>query len=78
MQQRHSVVKNYEEVYDNNYHQFAPNYDTLEEGDGFALGAPYYLHYFFAKDLIKELEASPFQIVNSVLKQGKLICILRK
>ena len=73
-----SVVKNYEEVYDNNYHQFAPNYDTLEEGDGFALGAPHYLHIFFAGDLIAELEASPFQIVNSVLKQGKLICILRK
>ncbi len=73
-----SILESYEEVYDNNYHQFAPNYDTLEEGDGFALGAPHYLHFFFAEDLIKELEASPFQIVNSVLKQGKLICILRK
>ena len=73
-----SVVENYERVYDDNHHQFAPDYDTLEEGDGFALGAPHYLHYFFAEDLIKELEASPFQIVNSVLKQGKLICILRK
>ena len=32
-------------VYDDNYHQFAPNYDTLEEGDGFVLGAPHYLHF---------------------------------
>ena len=49
----------------------------IEEGDGFALGAPYYLHYFFAEDLIAELEASPFQIVHSVLKEGKFTCILR-
>ena len=73
-----SVVENYAEVYDDNHHQFAPNYDTLEEGDGFALGAPHYLHFFFAEDLIAELEASPFQIVNSVLKKEKFTCILRK
>ena len=73
-----SVVENYAEVYDDNHHQFAPNYGTLEEGDGFALGAPHYLHFFFAEDLIAELEASPFQIVNSVLKKEKFTCILRK
>ena len=50
----------------------------IEEGDGFVLGAPHYLHFFFAKDLIAELEASPFQIVHSVLKEGKITCILRK
>ena len=73
-----SVLENYEGVYDDNYHQFAPNYDTLEEGDGFVLGAPHYLHFFFAEDLLAELEASPFQIVHSVLKEGKITCILRK
>ena len=73
-----SVVESYEEVYDDNHHQFAPNYDTLEEGDGFVLGAPRYLHFFFAEDLIAELEASPFQIVNSFLKKEKFTCILRK
>ena len=73
-----SVLENYEEIYDDNYHQFAPNYDTLEEGDGFVLGAPHYLHFFFAEDLMAELEASPFQIVNPVLKEENISCILRK
>ena len=73
-----SVLESYEEIYDDNHHQFAPDYETLEEGDGFALGAPYYLHYFFSEDLRKELEASPFQIVDSVLKKEKFTCVLRK
>ena len=73
-----SVLKNYEEVYDANHHRFAPNYDTLEEGDGFALGAPHYLHFFFAEDLIAELDTSPFDVVNPVLKEDKLTCVLRK
>lgn len=73
-----SVLKNYEEVYDDNHHRFAVNYDTLEEGDGFALKAPHYLHFFFAKDLVAELEASPFKVVNSVLKRDKFTCILTK
>ncbi len=73
-----SVLKNYEEVYDDNHHRFAVNYNTLEEGDGFALKAPHYLHFFFAKDLVAELEESPFKVVNSVLNKGKLTCVLRK
>ncbi len=73
-----SVLKNYEEVYDDNHRQFALKYDTLEEGDGFALGSPNYLHFFFAEDLIAELEASPFQVVNSVLKKEKFTCVLKK
>ncbi len=50
----------------------------IERGDGFALGAPHYLHYFFAENLIAELEASPFQIVNSFMKEEKFTCTLRK
>lgn len=50
----------------------------IEEGDGFVLGAPHYLHFFFAEDLLAELEASPFLIVNPVLKKEKFTCILRK
>ncbi len=73
-----SVLKNYEEVYDDNHHRFALNYNTLEEGDGFAFGSPNYLHFFFAEDLIAELKASPFQVVNSVLNKEKFTCVLRK
>ena len=73
-----SVLDDYEEVYDDNHHRFAPNYHTLEEGDGFALGAPHYLHFFFSEDLSAELKASPFQVVNSVLKKDKFTCVLRK
>ena len=73
-----SVLENYEEVYDDNHRQFALNYDTLEKGYGFAFGAPHYLHFFFAEDLIAELEASPFQVVNSVLKKEKFTCVLKK
>ena len=73
-----SVLKDYEEVYDDNHHRFALKYDTLEEGDGFAFGSPNYLHFFFAEDLIAELKASPFQVVNSVLNKEKFTCVLRK
>ncbi len=73
-----SVLDDYEEVYDDNHRKFAPNYHTLEEGDGFALGAPHYLHFFFAEDLSAELKASPFQVVNSVFKKEEFTCVLRK
>lgn len=73
-----SVLENYEEIYNANHRKFAFDYETLEEGDGFALGAPQYLHFFFAEDLIAELEASPFKVVNSVLKKEKFTCVLRK
>lgn len=73
-----SILEGYEEIYDDNHRKFAPDYETLEEGDGFVLGAPHYLHFFFARDLKAELEASPFRIVNSVLKKGEFTCVLRK
>ena len=73
-----SVLEGYEEIYDDNHRKFAPHYETLEEGDGFVLGAPQYLHFFFAEDLKAELEVSPFRIVNSVLKKGEFTCVLAK
>ena len=73
-----SVLKGYEDIYDDNHRKFAPDYETLEEGDGFVLGAPHYLHFFFAEDLMAELGASPFQIVSSVLKKSDFKCVLRK
>lgn len=73
-----TVLEGYEDIYDDNHHQFAPRYETLEEGDGFVLGAPHYLHFFFAEDLMAELEASPFQIVGSDLKKGDFTGVLRK
>lgn len=73
-----SVLEGYEDIYDDNHRKFAPDYETLEEGDGFVLGAPHYLHFFFAEDLMAELEASPFQIVSSVLKMSDFKCVLRK
>ncbi len=73
-----SVLDGYEDIYDDNHRKYAPDYKTLEEGDGFVLGAPHYLHFFFAEDLIAELETSPFQIVSSVLKKGDFKCVLRK
>ncbi|MCY3773243.1 MAG: class I SAM-dependent methyltransferase [Gemmatimonadetes bacterium] len=73
-----SVLEGYEDIYDANHRKFAPDYETLEEGDGFVLGAPHYLHFFFGEDLKAELEASPFQMVSSVLKKGDFKCVLRK
>ncbi len=73
-----SVLESYEEIYDDNHRRFAPDYETLEEGDGFVLGAPQYLHFFFAEDLKAELEASPFRIVSSVLEDDRFNCVLRK
>ncbi|MCY3556782.1 MAG: class I SAM-dependent methyltransferase [Gemmatimonadetes bacterium] len=73
-----SVLEGYDDLYDDNYRKFAPDYETLEEGDGFVLGAPHYLHFFFAEDLKAELEASPLQIVSSNLKMSAFNCVLRK
>ncbi len=73
-----SVLESYEEIYDDNHRRFAPNYETLEEGDGFVLGAPQYLHFFFAEDVKSELKASPFRIVSSVLEDDRFNCVLRK
>lgn len=73
-----SVLESYEEIRDDNHRRFAPDYETLEEGDGFVFGAPQYLHFFFAEDLKAELAASPFQIVCSVLEDDRINCVLRK
>ncbi len=73
-----SVLEGYEEIYDDNHRRFAPDYETLEEGDGFVFGAPQYLHFFFAEDLESELETSPFRIVSSVLEGDRFTCVLRK
>ncbi len=73
-----SVLESYEEICDDNHRRFAPDYETLEEGDGFVLGAPHYLHFFFAEDLKAELAASPFQIVDPVLEGDRFNCVLRK
>ena len=73
-----SVLESYEDLYDDNHRKFAPDYETLEEGDGFVLGAPQYLHFFFAEDLMAELEASSFQVVSPVLEKSDFKCVLRK
>ena len=73
-----SVLASYEEICDDNHRRFAPDYETLEEGDGFVLGAPHYLHFFFAEDLKAELADSPFQIVDPVLEGDRFHCVLRK
>ena len=73
-----SVLESYEEIRDDNHRRFAPDYETLEEGDGFVFGAPQYLHFFFSEDLKAELEASPFRIVRSFLEDDRINCVLRK
>ena len=73
-----SVLESYEDLYDDNHRKFAPDYETLEEGDGFVLGAPQYLHFFFAEDLMAELEASSLQVVSPVLDKSDFKCVLRK
>lgn len=73
-----SVLERYDDLCDDNHRRFAPDFETLEKGDGFVLGAPQYLHFFFAEDLKAELEASPFQILSSDLKKSEFKCVLRK
>ena len=73
-----SVLENYEGVYDDNYHQFAPNYDTLEEGDGFVLGAPHYLHFFFTEDSSSRTGSISVSDCPFSSEGRKITCILRK
>lgn len=76
-----AVFDNYEPIYDDNYHQFATDYETLEEGDNFYLGASTYVHHFFFKDLKAEFDASPFQLLDSsvnVKDDDKVRCVLQK
>ena len=73
-----SFCDSYEPTYDDNYHQFASDYETLEAGDNFTLGTPSYVHFFFAADLGEEIAASPFWIAHSSVDSELLSCILRK
>ena len=71
-------LDSYEPIYDDNYHQFASDYETLEEGDNFTLGIPSYVHWFFAADIKAELNESPFQLLNSSAKEELLSCVLQR
>lgn len=71
-------LDSYEPIYDDNYHQFASDYETLEAGDNFTSGVPSYVRWFLAADLKAELDESPFQRVDSSVKRELLSCILRK
>lgn len=68
----------YAPTYDDNYHQFAPDYETLEPGDNFTLGTPNYVHFFLAADLGEEIAASPFRTVNSSREGDLLVSVLQK
>ena len=73
------VIDSYEPTYDDNYNQFAPNYETLEKGDNFwSEEDPIYVHYFFADDLKAELEASPFGILSSSVGDEKARYVLQR
>ena len=73
------VIDSYEPTYDDNYDQFAPNYETLEKGDNFWLEEdPIYVHYFFADDLKAELEESPFRLLNVSVEDERARYVLQK
>ncbi len=69
---------NYEPTYDDNYHQFASDYETLEAGDNFTLGTPNYVHFFLAADLGEEIAASPFRTVDASREGDLLVSVLQK
>ena len=71
-------LDSYEPIYDDNYHQSASDYETLEEGDNFTSGIPSYVHWFFAADIKAELDESPFQLLNSSAKKELLSCVLQR
>lgn len=71
-------LDSYEPTYDDNYHESALEYETLEEGDNFTSGIPSYVRYFLEADIKAELEKSPFQLVDSSAERGLLSCVLRK
>ena len=71
-------LNSYKLTYDDNYHQSASDYETLEEGDNFTSGIPSYVRYFLAADLKAELEESPFQFVDSSVERELLSYVLRK
>lgn len=73
-----SVLDSYQPIYDANYHQFASEYETLEEGDNFILGVPSYIHCFFEADFKAELDESSFQLLDSSVKGELLSCVLQR
>ena len=73
-----AVFDNYEPIYDDNYHQFAADYEMLEEGDNFYLEAPTYMHHFFEADLKAEFDESPFQLVDAPVEGDRIRCVLQK
>ena len=73
-----AIFDNYKPIYDDNYHQFASDYKTLEDGDNFCSGAPAYVHHFFAADLKAEFDESPFQLLDSSEKGDTITCVLQK
>ena len=73
-----AIFDDYKPIYNDNYRQFAADYKTLEEGDNFCSGEPFYVHHFFAADLKKELDESPFQLLDSSEKGDTITCILQQ
>lgn len=71
------ILGSYEKVRDESYERFAPDYEILEEGDGFTLGAPSYVHFFMEADLLDELGSSPFQIIDSFRSDNICYCSLK-
>ena len=57
--------------------------DELEEGDGFSLPSENdptvsFIHFFMERDLLGELRASPFQIIDSWRDELLCYCVLQK
>lgn len=64
------VLGSYDPIREENRERFPDLCEKLEQGDGFTLPdketqAVGYVHYFLEADLLDELNASPFQIVES-------------
>lgn len=75
------VLGSYEPVWKENRERFPELCDNLEEGDGFSLPskesqAVGYVHYFMASDLLDELKASPFRLVDTFREGALCYCSL--
>lgn len=73
-----AIFGNYAPIYDDNYRQFAVDYETLEEGNNFYSGAPIYVHHFFEANLKAEFGEPPFRLLDSSVKGDKVKCVLQK
>jgi ubiquinone/menaquinone biosynthesis C-methylase UbiE len=77
------TVGSYEPIRAENRQRFPTLYQALEKGDGFALPAQgsarvTHVHYFMEADLLEELEASPFRIVDRFREGTLCFCTLQK